>query len=80
MKVEMSNYGEVFKINRKRDAVMHVRYTIHQSKLPNDELIQCYCEAVRYGCDPFFIRILADTIADRGLTVPMEEECGLDTR
>lgn len=59
--------------------VMHLRYTIHQSKLPNDELIQCYFEAVRYGCDPFFIRILSDTIADRGLTVPMEGECGHDT-
>lgn len=59
--------------------VMYLRYTIHQSKLTNDELIQCYREAVRYGCDPFFIRILADTIADRGLTVPMEGECGHDT-
>ncbi|MFF2888211.1 sporulation histidine kinase inhibitor Sda [Paenibacillus sp. NPDC057967] len=56
--------------------VMDSRYTIHQSKLPNDDLIQCYCEAVRYGCDPYFIRILANTITDRGLVVPEEGECG----
>ncbi|WP_182914367.1 sporulation histidine kinase inhibitor Sda [Paenibacillus sp. 1011MAR3C5] len=49
---------------------MDSRYTIHQTKLPNNELIQCYCEAVRYGCDPYFIRILADTITDRGLAIP----------
>ncbi|REK76638.1 sporulation histidine kinase inhibitor Sda [Paenibacillus paeoniae] len=55
--------------------VMDSRYTIHQTKLPDDELIQCYCEAVRYGCDPYFIRILADSITDRGLAMPLEGEC-----
>jgi hypothetical protein len=54
--------------------IMQIRYTIPRRLLSDEELIQSYHSSLRSDCEIDFIRILEDTIANRGLELPVEGE------
>lgn len=59
---------------------MNMPYTIRRTMLSDEELVNCYVDSLQCGCDSEFIRILENTLEDRGLDIPIEDVTNYDQR